>query len=76
MRNILIISGHTDLEDSVANKTILEIIGNKMPEAEIDYLDKLYPDYRINVEAEQESLLKLILSCFSSLFSGIPCHPC
>lgn len=58
MSNILIISGHTDLNDSVANKTILEIISDKMPEAEIDYLDKLYPDYKINAEAEQEKLVK------------------
>ncbi|HCW52389.1 MAG TPA: NAD(P)H dehydrogenase [Clostridium sp.] len=58
MKNILIVSGHTDLNDSVANKTILEELAKLLPEAEIDYLDKLYPDYNINVEAEQEKLVK------------------
>lgn len=58
MKNILIISGHTDLNDSVANKTILEELENKLPDAEISYLDKLYPDFKIDVKAEQEKLLK------------------
>lgn len=58
MKNILIVSGHTDLNDSVANKTILEEIEKKLPNVEISYLDKLYPDYKINVKDEQEKLLK------------------
>lgn len=58
MSNILIVSGHTDLNESVANKTILEEIANKLPKAEVDYLDKLYPDYKIDVKAEQEKLVK------------------
>ena len=58
MKNILIISGHTDLNDSVANKTILEELENKLPDAKISYLDKLYPDFKIGVKAEQEKLLK------------------
>lgn len=58
MNNFLIVSGHRDLNDSVVNKTILEEIARKLPEVEIDYLDKLYPDYKINVEAEQEKLVK------------------
>lgn len=58
MSNILIVSGHTNLNDSVANKTILEELGNKLPEAEFDYLDQLYPDYKIDAAAEQEKLLK------------------
>ncbi len=58
MSNILIVSGHTDLNESVANKTILEEIANKLPKAEVDNLDKLYPDYKIDVKAEQEKLVK------------------
>lgn len=59
MKNILIVSGHTNLEnDSVANKTIIEELAKKLPEAEIDYLDQLYPDFKINVEVEQEKLIK------------------
>lgn len=44
MKKILIISGHPDLNDSFANKTILEEIHKLLLEAEIVYLDKLYPD--------------------------------
>lgn len=58
MKNILIVSGHTDLNDSVANKTILEEMHKRLPEAEIDYLDRLYPDFQIDVPAEQEKLVK------------------
>lgn len=58
MKNILIISGHTDLNDSVANKNILEKFEQALPEAEIVYLDKLYPDFQIDVAAEQAKLLE------------------
>ena len=54
MKNVLIISGHTDLATSVANKTILETLANRLPKAEIVKLDELYPDFKINVEAEQQ----------------------
>lgn len=50
MENILIISGHTDLNNSVANKKILEELSKRLPNAEIDYLSTLYPDYRIDVD--------------------------
>lgn len=58
MNNVLIISGHTDLATSVANKTILETLARRLPEAEIVKLDELYPDFKINVEAEQQRLLR------------------
>lgn len=58
MKNILIVSGHTDLNNSVANKKILEELNKYLPNAEIDYLSELYQDYRINVEIEQDKLLK------------------
>ena len=53
MKNILVVSGHTDLNNSVANKTILEELTKQLPEAEFVYLDKLYPDFKINIEAER-----------------------
>ena len=31
MKNILIISGHTDMTDSVANKTIMSILEERKP---------------------------------------------
>lgn len=58
MKNILIVSGHTDLNDSVANKTILEELEKELPHAEFDYLDRLYPDFQIDIPAEQEKLVK------------------
>lgn len=56
MKNILIISGHTDLKASVANKKILETLETRLPEATIVNLIELYPDYKIDVAAEQKKL--------------------
>lgn len=58
MKHVLVISGHTNLKESVANKTILETLEKKLPDAEIVKLDELYPDYQIDVKAEQEKLLR------------------
>lgn len=58
MSNVLVVCGHTNLDISVANKTILENLKKEFPNAEIDVLSKLYPDYKIDVEAEQEKLKK------------------
>lgn len=57
MANILIVSAHPRLEeDSVANKTIVEELSKLLPSAEVDRLDELYPDYVIDVRAEQAKL--------------------
>lgn len=58
MKNILIVSGHPNLNDSVANKRILQELNKRLPNAKIDYLSKLYPDYKIDVVKEQDKLLK------------------
>lgn len=58
MKNVLIISGHTDLKNSVANKTILEHLSTLLPDAEIVKLDELYPDFNIDVKKEQQRLLQ------------------
>lgn len=58
MKNILIISGHPNLEQSLANRTIIEEVKKQLPSVEISQLDTLYPDFKINVEAEQEKLKK------------------
>ena len=65
MKKVLVISGHTDLATSVANKTILNTISQRLPEAEIVKLDTLYPNFRINVDAEQQRLLKADITCCS-----------
>lgn len=47
MKNILVVSGHTDLNNSVANKTILEELQKNLPNADFVILDKLYPGVSI-----------------------------
>lgn len=72
--NILIISGHNDLNNSVANAAILDETARQLSEAEVRKLDALYPDYRINVEAEQEALRKadLIVWQFPFYWYSLP----
>ena len=64
MKNILVVSGHTDLNDSVANRLILETLQKELPQAEYDFLDKLYPDFKIDVKSEQEKLKKAEIIVF------------
>lgn len=74
MKKILFVSGHPDLNDSFANKRILEALNKSLPEAEFVYLDKLYPDFRIDVKAEQERLLRadVIVFQFPLFWSSAP----
>ena len=58
MKKVVIISGHPDLKNSVANKTILDEISKNCPEVEIRKLDELYPNYNFDVKAEQAALEK------------------
>ena len=64
MKNVLIVSGHPDLKNSVANKTILEEIAAKCPQVEIRKLDELYPDYQFDIKAEQKALEKADIIIF------------
>lgn len=56
MSKVLIISGHPSLGQSSANSVVLEEVKKLLPEVEISQLDALYPDFNINVEAEQAKL--------------------
>lgn len=58
MENVLIISGHPNLEASVGNALILQEVARALPAVNIRRLDALYPDNNIDVVAEQEALLK------------------
>ena len=58
MSKILMIVAHPNIESSIGNKTIVEHFKSLHPEAEIDELYKLYPDFKIDVKKEQEKLLK------------------
>ena len=75
MKNVLIVSGHTDLKnDSVANKQIIEDLKDLLPDAETSILDELYPDYKIDIEKEQEKLEKsdIIVLQFPLFWYGMP----
>ena len=57
MKNVLVISGHTNLQgDSFANKLILQEVVKALPNAAYDYLDREYPDFKIDVMAEQKKI--------------------
>ena len=58
MKNILIISGHPNLQHSLANAEILAEVEKSLPQAEIRKLDALYPNRRFDIAAEQDALLK------------------
>ncbi len=55
MNKILIVSGHTNLDDSIMNKQILNKLKEILPQAEFDCLDKLYSNYKIDVLNEQKN---------------------
>lgn len=54
----LIILGHPDFEKSLANKTIIEVLKNSNLDIEIRNIYDLYPDYNIDIKAEQEVILR------------------
>jgi putative NADPH-quinone reductase len=54
----LIILAHPRYDNSLANKTIIEELKNSGQDHEIRNIHSLYPDYRIDVRAEQEALLR------------------
>ncbi|PJK09917.1 NAD(P)H dehydrogenase [Lysobacteraceae bacterium NML08-0793] len=56
MKNVLIISGHPNLGESVANRAILDEVAARLPQAQIRKLDALYPDWQIDIAAEQAAL--------------------
>ncbi|MCW9733318.1 NAD(P)H-dependent oxidoreductase [Avibacterium sp. 20-15] len=57
MNPVLIISGHPNLDHSVANREILTQLEKALPQAEVMRLDLVYPNYQIDVVAEQNRLL-------------------
>ncbi|GLX85141.1 hypothetical protein tloyanaT_13930 [Thalassotalea loyana] len=57
MNNVLVISGHPNLSESNTNQVILNTLETELAGVEIRALDSLYPDYNIDIEAEQTALL-------------------
>lgn len=54
----LIILGHPNIKQSIANKTIIETLQDKVEDIEIRNIHNLYPNYQINVQEEQAALLR------------------
>ena len=69
MKNVLIVSGHRELDTSIANQTILSEVAQALPEAEIRRLDTLYPNYQFDIETEQSAILKADVIVFQFPFS-------
>lgn len=74
MKNVLIVSGHPNLDDSFANKIILDELQLLLPEASFARLDQLYPDFRIDVPSEQKRLFvaDIIVLQFPLFWYGMP----
>ena len=58
MSKVLLVVAHPNIEGSIGNKTIIENFIALHPDAEIDELYKLYPDFKIDVKKEQEKLVR------------------
>lgn len=57
MSNVLIISGHPNLENSVATAAIMGEFEKGLPQAAIRRLDELHQNYVFDIKAEQEAVL-------------------
>lgn len=69
MSNILIVSGHPNLNVSIANKVILDEVAKALPQAEIRKLDQLFKNGRFDIAAEQAAVLKADVIVFQFPFS-------
>ena len=68
MKKVVLISSHPDYKNSVANRALTDEFQRLVPGAEIVNLAALYPDYKIDVEAEQRRLLSADLIIFDFPF--------
>lgn len=58
MENTLVILGHPSLERSIANSAIVRELEKSIPNVEIRNIAKLYNNFQIDVDNEQEALKK------------------
>lgn len=75
MSKVLVISGHPNLEQSLANRTILAGLQSEAGlTVETRRLDRLYPDFAIDVAAEQKALVAadIIVWQFPFHWYGLP----
>jgi putative NADPH-quinone reductase len=73
MKKVLIVSGHPDIKNSLANKAIFKDLEN-VENISINNLANKYPDYKIDVEKEQELLLShdIIIFQFPFYWYSVP----
>lgn len=67
MKALMIVS-HPNLNNSIANRTIIEEIQTRVDDIEIRHIEHLYPDYKIDVQAEQKALLEADIIIFQHPF--------
>ncbi len=75
MKKTLIVSGHTRLSHSAANRAILEQLVD-LPNVAVTDVRTNYPEGQIDVAAEQEGLREasLIILQFPFIWYGMPAH--
>ena len=73
MKNIIVISGHPDIDNSTANKTIVDVL-EKENNIKISKLMSTYSDYRIDANKEINNLLDadVIVLQFPFHWYGVP----
>ena len=52
----LVVLAHPNIDQSFVNKSWIEALSKSNPEVKVHDLYKTYPDWKINIEAEQELL--------------------
>ncbi|WED23806.1 NAD(P)H-dependent oxidoreductase [Vibrio sp. JC009] len=74
MSNVVVISGHPDLTQSHTNSVILNELSDQLKNIDIRKLDALYPDYKIDIEAEQKALMQadVIVMQFPYYWYSVP----
>ncbi len=63
--HVLVVSGHPDSDTSIANKTIMTELEKALPGVELLYLDKAYPDFKIDADKERQRVSRadIIVMC-------------
>ena len=74
MKKLTIILAHGNYSKSIANKTIIDRLIKKYPDANLQNLAELYPDFNIDVETEQKNLIEadIVLLQFPVYWYNMP----
>jgi glutathione-regulated potassium-efflux system ancillary protein KefF len=74
MKRVTMIFGHPFFDQSIANKEILSYIQRERGEYNVRNLTELYPDFKIDVEMEQQALMQsdVIVFQFPLFWYSVP----